>query len=302
MDGVLNVHKHDGPTSHDIVYEVRRIYDQKKVGHAGTLDPMATGVLVVCLGKATRIVEYLMGTQKEYRAKLIFGRTTDTEDSTGTVLEERKSSGVTQAEFTAAVAGFVGEIEQVPPMISAIKYQGKPLYKHAREGKTIERQPRKITIHSIEISAFTPGEYAEAEIVVTCSSGTYIRTLCADIGEKLGCGAYMSMLERTAVGRFRLEDAVSIEQLREAREQGKQADYLLDISNAISDMPSVTLNPEEIRNVLHGLPGSVTDINGEGDTYKMLSLEGDLIGLGYIERIDQNLVVKPRKVFAEVDS
>ena len=164
MDGVLNIRKHGGPTSHDIVNQVRRLFGQKKVGHAGTLDPMATGVLLVCLGKATRLVEYLMGTQKEYRARLVLGQSTDTQDSTVKETSEHNASTITREDLERAAAMFVGEIEQVPPMISALKHQGKPLYKHAREGVIIERAPRPVTIYSIEITDFTPGPRAQAEL------------------------------------------------------------------------------------------------------------------------------------------
>ena len=235
MDGVLNIRKPGGPTSHDVVDEVRRIFEQKKVGHAGTLDPMATGVLVVCLGRATRIVEYLMGAPKEYRARMALGISTDTQDATGAVTGERDASPVTREAFEEAAAAFVGEIEQVPPMISALKHGGRPLYKLARDGITVERAPRTVTIHSIEVIGFQPGVggqepgaegaspslLLEAEIRVRCSSGTYIRTLCADIGEKLGCGAHMTALERTSVGRFRIEDSVTLEELCRASSEGR---------------------------------------------------------------------------------
>ena len=300
MDGVLNVRKTAGPTSHDIINEIRRIFSLKKVGHAGTLDPMATGVLVVCLGKATRVVEYLVGVPKEYRAKMILGASTDTQDSTGVVTAESDSSSVTRSMLEDAVKAFVGEIEQIPPMVSAIKHQGKPLYKLARQGITIERSARKINIYSIEVLDFIPGSMAEVEILVKCSSGTYIRTLCADIGEKLGCGAHMSMLDRTEVGRFTIEESKSIEQLIQMKSEGSLDTSLVSIGDALDDMPAITISNEDIMNVLHGLPVKTTSLTETDDTVRMLSLEGRLIALGTVAIKDCETIVKPRKVLAEV--
>ena len=300
MDGVLNVRKTAGPTSHDIVNEVRRIFGLKKVGHAGTLDPMATGVLVVCMGKATRIVEYLVGVPKEYRAKMILGASTDTQDSTGVIISESDASSVTRSMLEDAVKAFVGDIEQIPPMVSALKHQGKPLYKLARQGITIERSARKINIYSIEVLNFTPGQKAEAEILVNCSSGTYIRTLCADIGEKLGCDAHMSMLDRTRVGRFTIEESSSIEQLYQMKSEGRLNTALVSIGDALDDMPSITLSNEDIMNVLHGLPVKTTTLTETDDTVRMLSPEGQLIALGTVAAKDCEIIIKPRKVLAEV--
>ena len=297
MDCVVNVRKAAGPTSHDVVNQVRRIFHQKRVGHAGTLDPMATGVLVVCLGKATRIVEYLVGGAKEYRARMILGMTTDTQDSTGETLTQRDASGVTFDALCEAAAGFVGEIEQVPPMVSAIKHQGKPLYKLAREGKTIERAARKVTIHGIEIAGFMPGERAEAELVVRCSSGTYIRTLCADIGETLGCGASMSALERTRVGRFSIEDSVTVEQLMDAESSGTLDGMVTGIDEAISDMPAVVLGEDDIGRVMHGIAVGHDATASEGAVMRMVAADGRLVAIGTVS----GAVVRPHKVIEVTD-
>lgn len=300
MDGVLSVYKPEGPTSHDIVYAVRKLFGQKKVGHTGTLDPMATGVLVICLGKATRIVEYLTGQPKEYRARMILGQTSDTQDSTGTITSESDASGVTREIFEGVVQDFVGEVEQVPPMVSAIKHQGRPLYKLAREGKTIERAARKITIYGIDVIDFVPGSRAEAEIVVECSSGTYIRTLCADIGEKLGCGGLMSRLERTKVGKFAIENARKLEQLEAMKADGRLSEALQSINDSLTDLDSVSVDDSLVSNVLHGNAVAVSK-RDPGPTVRILNSSGELLGIGAVERADGRMIVKPKKILVDVN-
>jgi tRNA pseudouridine55 synthase len=299
VDGVVNIHKTAGPTSHDVVDQVRRIFGQKRVGHAGTLDPMATGVLVVCLGKATRIVEYLTGTEKEYRATLTLGVATDTQDSTGEVLSESDASAVTLDSLKLAVQAFVGEIEQVPPMVSAIKHEGQPLYKHARAGRTIERAPRPVTIYSIDIGDFRPGPRAEAELTVRCSSGTYIRTLCTDIGEALGCGGMMSGLVRTGVGRFALDQAVTIDHLRDAETEGHLSDYVRSMSEALADMPAVTLDADGVQRTLHGISVPSVSASPVGTPVRMMSAAGELLAIGMVAETDEAVVVKPHKVLVD---
>lgn len=304
MDGVVNVHKTAGPTSHDVVDQVRRIYGQRRVGHAGTLDPMATGVLVVCLGKATRIVEYLVGTEKEYRATITLGMTTDTQDSTGEVLTESHSSGITIEALRQAAQPFVGEIEQVPPMVSAIKHEGKPLYKLAREGKTVERSARRVTIYSIDVAPLTipSGESrSEAEMVVRCSSGTYIRTLCADIGDALGCGAVMSKLERTRVGRFSIDRAVTIDELRKAQSEDSLANHVSSISDALQDMPSIALDESGMWRVAHGIAvPSLEDIDA-GSVVRLMSPEGVAVAIGVVIDENNTRVARPRKVLMDTE-
>ena len=209
MDGILSVDKPAGPTSHDIVARIRRITGVKRVGHAGTLDPMATGVLIVCLGDARRIVEYLADWRKSYRATAILGVETDTEDASGEVVGGSDCSRVARSDVDAVIPRFVGRIMQVPPMVSAVHHEGRRLYDLAREGRTVERSPRPVEVLSINIVSFEPGERACLVLDVVCSGGTYIRTLCMDIGRALGCGAHMSSLVRTAVGPFRVADAVT---------------------------------------------------------------------------------------------
>lgn len=291
MDGVLSVYKPEGPTSHDVVYQIRRLFGQKRVGHAGTLDPMATGVLVICLGKATRIVEYLMGARKEYRARFVLGATTSTEDSTGEIETERDASGITRRMLEQAAARFVGRIEQVPPMVSAVKHQGKRLYKLAREGKTVERKARLVDVYSTQVLSFAPGPRAEGEMLVSCGSGTYIRTLCADIGAALGCGGHMSALERTAVGRFRVEECAKLEELEAARDNGRLDECLIGPADALSDMPAVIVDEDGANRLVHGLPVAA-DGAEPGQEARLLTSDGSLVAIG-VAGVGE---IRPRKV------
>ncbi len=210
--GVLIVNKHAGVTSHDIVYKIRRLYGTARVGHTGTLDPMATGVLAVLVGRAAKAAEYLVSDTKRYRALIRLGITTDTEDTSGTVLSE--SEDIPSAEdVLRACRGFVGEYDQIPPMYSALKVGGKKLCDLARQGVTVERAARRVEIFSIDVSATEDKKVYSLN--VKCSSGTYIRTLCANIGEKLGCGGAMAALERVEAGGFSIDNSVSIAQLEE---------------------------------------------------------------------------------------
>jgi len=209
--GVILVNKHKGVTSHDIVFKIRKLYNTKKVGHTGTLDPLATGVLPVLIGRGAKAAEYLLSENKGYSAEIKLGITTDTEDITGNILT-KSDTLPTKNEFFEAVKRFVGEIEQIPPMYSALKVDGKKLVDLAREGITIERQARKITVYSIKAECINENEGIYT-LDVECSKGTYIRTLCADIGAYLGCGAVMSELNRTRSGNFTLDNAYTVEQI-----------------------------------------------------------------------------------------
>lgn len=211
INGVINIYKIKGFTSHDVVAKLRGIMRQKKIGHTGTLDPDATGVLPVCLGSATKLCDMLTEKEKEYIAKVQLGVTTDTQDMTGTVLSEREVE-VTESRVREMIQSFVGHYEQIPPMYSALKVNGKKLYELAREGKEVERKARPVTIHYIEILDMA---LPQITIKVGCSKGTYIRTLCHDLGEKLGCGAAMASLERTKSGQFSLDTAITLADLEE---------------------------------------------------------------------------------------
>lgn len=218
MDGIINIYKEKGFTSFDVVAKLRGILHIKKIGHTGTLDPDAEGVLPVCIGKATKVCELLTDKDKTYRAVVKLGVTTDTLDLSGKIRSQVKSH-ICREELQAAAEQFVGEISQIPPMYSAIKINGKRLYQLAREGKTVERKPRNVVIHSLEIIHFSE-ENQEFTMEVSCSKGTYIRTLCDDIGQKLGCGAAMKELLRTKVGPFVLDEAVTLQEVEKKRNQG----------------------------------------------------------------------------------
>lgn len=239
ISGVVLLNKPAGFTSHDCVNKMRRLYNTKKVGHTGTLDPMATGVLPILIGRAAKASDFLMAYSKKYRAGLRLGITTDTEDTTGTLLTASDKIP-TEADVRRICGEFVGEIMQVPPMYSALKVGGKKLVDLAREGKVIEREARPITVHSITVEA---GETAADYILtVHCSKGTYIRTLCADIGARLGCGGAMSSLERTASGDFDISDCVTLEEIENMTEAERE--FLVKPTEALfSDLPKIKLPP-----------------------------------------------------------
>ena len=252
MNGILNLDKPPGITSHDCVARIRRAAKIKRVGHAGTLDPMATGVLLLCIGQATRLAEFLMGGRKVYRAEITFGAVTDTQDSTGTVLFTEDASSVTAERLTGLFPRFTGEIEQVPPMVSALHHEGRRLYEIAREGGEVDRQPRPITIYGLELLRFQPGSQPKAEVEVACSAGTYIRTLAHDFGAALGCGAHMSALRRTAVGPFRVEDAVPLEDAEARARTGIMADRLTPMQAALADGPRVPVPADQMAALRNG--------------------------------------------------
>lgn len=250
IDGILNVHKEKGFTSHDVVAKLRGILKQKKIGHTGTLDPDATGVLPVCLGKATKVCEYLTDRSKTYVARVRLGVVTDTQDLTGRVLEEHPVR-VTKEELTEAVSAFVGENWQTPPMYSAVKVNGKRLYELARQGLEIERKKRKITVYSCSVSDYIPKEQTFM-MEVHCSKGTYIRTLCHDIGERLGCGAAMASLVRTRSGIFSLEEALTLSEIEQKVKDGTLYEALLPIDAIFCDYPEITVSQSGLRYLQNG--------------------------------------------------
>lgn len=240
FQGIINVYKEKGYTSHDVVAKLRGILKQKKIGHTGTLDPDAEGVLPVCLGKATKLCDLLTDKNKTYRAVLHLGITTDTQDMTGTVLQQ---TGVTatEEEVRKAIMSFVGEYAQIPPMYSALKVNGKKLYELAREGKEVERVARNIQIFQIQIEEIS---LPRVTFQVKCSKGTYIRTLCHDIGNKLGCGGCMEELLRTQVSRFVLEDSLTLAQIEEHKQAGTLEQIILPIDQMFSDYGRITMKEE----------------------------------------------------------
>lgn len=236
--GIINVYKEAGFTSHDVVAKLRGICKQKKIGHTGTLDPDAVGVLPVCLGSGTKLCDMLTGETKEYIAGFQLGIATDTQDISGKILEE-KEVHVSTEQVKEMLSHFVGELQQVPPMYSALKVGGKKLYELAREGKEVERKARPITIYELEL---LKAEHPEYEIRVVCSKGTYIRTLCHDIGQALSCGAVMTSLVRSRVGEFRLKDAKTLDELQELADQGRLQEAVIPVEEMFHALPAIQVS------------------------------------------------------------
>lgn len=282
LDGVLVIDKPAGMTSHDVVAVVRKAAGQRKVGHTGTLDPDATGVLVVCLGRATRLVPYIQASRKTYDARLRLGVTTTTLDAAGDVVEERDPSGIDEAAVCDALKGFLGDIEQVPPMVSAVKIGGERLHVKARRGETVDRPPRRVTVHDLVLEYFDPGPPPEAAFLITCSAGTYVRTLAADVGERLGVGAHLVALRRLASGRFSVDDSLSLEHLRELGAEGRLGEALLSLADAVADYPSRAVGHGDAQAIGHGRPlppsGQEGPVAVHGDDGRLLAMVEDRDG------------------------
>ena len=243
INGIVNVYKEKGYTSHDVVAKLRGILKQKKIGHTGTLDPEAEGVLPVCLGKGTRLCDMLTDERKTYVAGLYLGITTDTQDMTGKVLEEKFVENITPEQAEEVIHSFLGDQMQVPPMYSALKVNGKKLYELAREGKEVERKARPVTFYQIRILEM---ELPRVQIEVSCSKGTYIRTLCHDIGQKLGCGGCMETLKRTRVGRFDIADSMTLDQIAASEDRS----FVHSVEEMFQNLPAVTV-PEKLDKALY---------------------------------------------------
>lgn len=247
-DGIINVYKEPGYTSFDVVAKLRGILHQKKIGHTGTLDPQAEGVLVVCLGKATKLCDILPEQDKEYEAVLLLGMTTDTEDTSG-VIESTHPITVSEQEIRDVMASYVGTYEQLPPMYSAIKVNGKKLYELARQGQTVERTPRPVTIHKLEILDVC---LPRVRMRIQCSRGTYIRSLCRDIGEDLGCGGCMERLIRTKACGFSAEHSLTLSQLEQYEQAGVLSDVIIPIDAMYEELPRILMLPQGDRLLLNG--------------------------------------------------
>ena len=294
LHGIVNVDKPAGMTSHDVVAIVRRVAGQKRVGHAGTLDPDATGVLLVCLGHATRLSDLLAEQGKSYRATISLGTATTTEDASGEPVEVRDASGVTRSDLEAAAARFVGEIDQIPPMVSAVHHEGKRLYELARKGIVVERAARRVRFDSIAVLEFDPGERGEATIDVVCGKGAYIRTLCADIGAALGCGGHMGSLRRTRVGRFRVDDPTSVT-IERLRDEGAAA-HVVTMCEALAFLPERIVDDAEAADLLNGRDLLAREILTPGALVK-LTRNGALLALGISTA---QATIHPDKVFRDV--
>ena len=273
MDGVLVCDKPAGLTSHDVVARVRRLATQRRVGHGGTLDPPATGVLVMALGRATRLLPFLPTEPKRYLAEVAFGAETDTLDAAGTVTATAAADGVDTERLRAAMAGFLGPQEQVPPMVSAIKVGGERLYAKARRGEEVERAPRPIVIHDLELLGLAQGERPVATITVVCSGGTYVRSLAADLGRSLGTLAHLASLRRTAVGRFAEADAHTLEELAEP---GRLEAAVLDPAAAMASTATRALTPAEASALANG---RALDPTGHGDPVAAVGPDGRLVAV-----------------------
>lgn len=249
VHGVLNINKPAGMTSHDVVDAVRKILGVQRVGHTGTLDPQATGVLPLCVGRATRIAQYLTQADKEYVMTLRLGMTTDTLDATGRETGRVEDVRVKREDLLAVLPRFIGEIQQVPPIYSAKKYQGERLYKLARRGEAVERKPVAVRVHALELLEFSP---PFVRLRTVCSKGTYARSLCDDIGRTLGCGGHLHALTRTRSGRFTLEGVVTLPELEAKTREGRLGEVLMSIAEALAHLPAVRVAPEAGPVILHG--------------------------------------------------
>ena len=291
LDGVLVINKPAGWTSHDVVARARTLLGVPKVGHTGTLDPAATGVLVLCLGRATRIAEYLMNADKAYRAVLRLGVATDTQDATGTVVGRVAETLPDHTAIVAAMNRFVGRRQQVPPMYSAVKVRGVPLYKAARAGRTVSRSPREFTVHSLEVRSIapTPGPppmMIDVTFDVVCSKGTYVRTLCADIGEALGVGGHLASLQRRRVGRFGIEEALRQDELAGLAERGAVETRLYTSAAALAGLPALHVDRDAVEGLCHGVAVPVSRVVSSEGAWTagafvcLLSPDGRLVGIG----------------------
>ena len=295
FQGIIVIHKEKGFTSHDVVAKLRGILHMKKIGHTGTLDPAAEGVLPVCAGKGTKLCDMLTDHDKTYRAVLLLGTETDTEDTTGAVLETKDTSGLTENEVRDAVCSFIGDYDQIPPMYSALKVDGKKLYELAREGKTVERKARPVKIFDIRIEKM---ELPEITMTVSCSKGTYIRTLCHDIGMKLSVGGCMKELLRTKVGRFEIADSLTLTDLQKLKEEDRLAEALLPVEEVFKELLEIRSDTEEMDKLLkNGNPfrsRAVKDVKN-GDKFRVYHSDGTFIGVFKYD--EEKHMYYPEKIF-----
>ncbi len=296
IHGIINVYKEKGYTSHDVVARLRGILGQKRIGHTGTLDPDAEGVLPVCLGKATKVCELLADWDKTYRAILLLGQVTDTQDVSGEILETREVTASIK-EVYEAIQSFKGEYAQVPPMYSALKVNGKKLYELAREGKTVERKARNVQIHEIKIHEIV---LPRISMTVNCSKGTYIRTLCHDIGQKVGCGGCMEQLLRTQVGMFRVEESLRLDEIEVLHDLGQLQEHMAAIDSPFSLYPAVTVKQEYQKlldngNELYGRQVGKQGFPGQDGPVRMYGSDGNFQAV--YEYLKKENRFRPMKMF-----
>ena len=298
IHGVINIYKEKGYTSHDVVAKLRGILKQKKIGHTGTLDPDAEGVLPVCLGRATKLCDLLTDKDKTYRAVMLLGTVTDTQDISGTVLQ-KKEVNVSEEEVQEAIRSFEGAYDQIPPMYSALKINGKRLYELAREGKEVERKPRPVTIFEIKTESI---ELPRVVMTVKCSKGTYIRTLCHDIGEKLGCGGCMEQLIRTKAGRFSIEESFKISEVEQKMQEGTIGEILTAVDQMFLNCRKVTAKQEYQKLLENGNPLEIGCQKEEGcfqdqEQIRVYDENGVFYGIYRFEK--ERNVFWPVKIFFE---
>lgn len=298
MTGILLVDKPSGMTSHDVVDRIRKAAEMRKVGHTGTLDPAATGLLIICLGSATRLSQQLTGMDKEYAGTMTLGITTDSFDGDGTIQDEAEVPELTRDELCGYAAPYTGRIEQTPPMVSAVKVGGQRLYKLARKGEVVERPSREVTVSRFEIQDWRS---PVATFVVQCTTGTYVRALCHDIGQDIGCGAILSSLRRTAIGPHRADDAIALDDLCTPEDVESN---LLSMGSVL-DIPSVTVTPQGVRMVLSGNQINLNQLTEDApDTSGLVqikSLSGELLALADLEHRPTGMWIQPRKVFVQTN-
>ncbi|MDF2662128.1 MAG: tRNA pseudouridine synthase [Paenibacillus sp.] len=301
-EGVLPVHKPAGFTSHDVVAKLRRIVGMKRIGHTGTLDPQVTGVLPLCLGRATRFVEYIQELPKQYEAELTFGISTDTEDWTGETIErlEPGSIKLSETEVRSALDSFTGTIDQIPPMYSAVKVGGKKLYELAREGKEIERKSRKVDIYKMETLALDlETDYPKVRFRVLCSKGTYIRTLCVDIGKALGYPAVMTQLVRSSTGSITLDGCFTLEQIEEKHRAGELSSLLIPADRLVTQLPSVTVTASGARHAAQGKSLPIPDGSLHSQPDELVKVyDPDGVFIGIFKADGESGMLRPEKVFA----
>ena len=302
MNGIINVLKPPGMTSHDVVSYLRKVLNMKKIGHTGTLDPEAAGVLPVCVGKATKAVQYLTDKQKSYRANIKFGTVTDTYDSYGQVIKENESVAVDRKALEDTLKSFTGTISQKPPVYSAVKIKGRKLYQYALEGKEVQIAERTVEIYELKLVEMISEN--EAIIDVLCSKGTYIRSLCHDIGEAIGCGAHMSQLIRLGSSPFSIEDSHTLEEIKAAAEENRISDILISVEILFKHYNSITIKASALKSVTNGNPlfeqGVLNGFEGlsENEDIRIYG-EDYFIGTGTVQydEIRQRLFVKLKNIF-----
>lgn len=285
MDGLILINKPKGMSSHDVVEKVRQLFRVKKVGHIGTLDPVAEGLLLLCLGKATKLTSFLQELDKTYRGRMIFGITTSTLDGEGEIIDQKNASSLTREQVEKVFTKFRGKILQTPPAYSAVHWQGQRLYELARKGIEVKVSPREVEIYQLKLLNFSPGVHPEAEFELRCSKGTYIRSLCRDIGETLGYGAYQSYLCRISIGFFNLSDAKTIEELEKIKEEGKIKEVIYPKSEALSHFPKAVIKRGVEKLVKWGRPLYITHLSKlpadleKGDKVRICSEDGELLAI-----------------------